>query len=202
MTEIPTRVQERTSAGTGNVIRTMLRARIATLHNRLDRMMNLSCAGGALGLERFLSIHYGALTVLVPALERAGADLVCPEWGARTRLEALEEDLSVLPTHPHKPLAHRPSFASPPEIWGALYALEGSRLGNLVVLRVVIECGSEDERRATRFLSCGSEEQTAWGKFVAKLDDQRYSGEAVESAALGAERVFETYLNSAELYLG
>jgi hypothetical protein len=37
---------------------------------------------------------------------------------------------------------------------------------------------------------------------VAQLDDLHYGGGAFELAVLGAERVFETYLNSAERHSG
>jgi heme oxygenase (biliverdin-IX-beta and delta-forming) len=181
------------------VIRTMLRTRIAALHAGLDRMISSSCLGGTIRLGRLLTIHFDALTLLVPALERAGAEHVCPGWEGRSRLAALEEDLRVLRTCTDRVLAHRPSFVREPEIWGALYAIEGSRLGNRIILRRVMESGSEDERLATQFLAHG---RTAWGEFVARLDDLHYYGEAVELAVLGAERVFETYLNSAERYSG
>jgi heme oxygenase len=180
----------------------MLRTRIAALHARLDRRINSFCVGDTLRLGRLLTIHYDALTLLVPALQRAGADHVCPGWEGRSRLAALEEDLRVLGTHPYRTPAHPPSFAREPEIWGALYALEGSRLGNRIILHRVLECGSEDERRATQFLTDGLEGRNAWRQFVAQLNDLNYGGEAFELAVLGAERVFETYLDSAERYSG
>jgi heme oxygenase (biliverdin-IX-beta and delta-forming) len=180
------------------VIRMMLRARIAALHDRLDRIVNSSCVGGTPRLGRLLTIHYDALTRLVPALEGAGAEHVCPGWEGRSRLAALEEDLMVLGTHPHRSPAHPPSFTREPEIWGALYALEGSRQGNRIILLRVMECGTKDERLATNFLAQGLENCTAWDEFVAQLDGLHYGGEAFELAVLGAVRVFETYLNSAE----
>jgi hypothetical protein len=66
------------------------------MHAGLDRMISSSCVGGTIRLGRLLTIHYDALTLLVPALERAGAEHVCPEWEGRSRLAALEEDLRVL----------------------------------------------------------------------------------------------------------
>jgi heme oxygenase (biliverdin-IX-beta and delta-forming) len=185
-----------------NVIRMMLRARTAALHAHLDRVVNSSRVGEAPRLGRLLAIHYDALMLLVPALERAGAKRVYPGWEGRSRLAALEEDLRLLGVRPHRARGHRPSFTKEPALWGALYALEGSRLGNRIILDSVMECGCEDERRATQFLSHGLEERSAWGKFVAQLDDLHYRGEAFEWASLGAERVFETYLNSAKRYPG
>jgi heme oxygenase (biliverdin-IX-beta and delta-forming) len=133
----------------------------------------------------------------VPALERAGAEEVCRGWEGRSRLAALEEDLRALGTLPNRNPEYPPSFLSAPEIWGALYAIEGSRLGNRIILCRVMECGSEAERRATQFLARGLEDRTAWGGFLAQLEALQYCGEAFELAALGAERVFETYLDSA-----
>jgi heme oxygenase (biliverdin-IX-beta and delta-forming) len=172
------------------------------LHTRLDRLVNSSCLGDTLRLGRLLTIHYDALMLLVPALERAGVEHVCPGWEGRSRLAALEEDLRALGMRPNANPAPQPSFVSEPEIWGALYAVEGSRLGNRIILDRVMEGGSEDERRATQFLAHGLEDRTAWGGFVAQLDDLHYRGEAFEWVVLGAERVFETYLNSAERYSG
>jgi heme oxygenase len=180
------------------VLRTILRTRTATLHARLDNMVATCCMGNTLELERLLLIHYDAFTLLVPALERAGADLLYPEWDGRTRLEALEEDLRVLGAFPQTLPLDRPSLTKRSQTWGALYALEGSRLGNRVILRSVMERGTQNERRATTFLAAGLEDRSAWGKFVAQLDKLQFSGEAFELAALGAAQVFETYVKVAE----
>jgi hypothetical protein len=59
------------------VIRTMLRARVAALHARLDGLLSSSCLGDTLRLGRLLTIHYDALMLLVPALERADAERAC-----------------------------------------------------------------------------------------------------------------------------
>jgi heme oxygenase (biliverdin-IX-beta and delta-forming) len=185
---------------TRSVIRTKLRARIAIVHTSLDRLVNSSCLGDTLRLGRLLTIHYDALMLLVPALEGAGAEHVCPGWEGRSRLAALGEDLRALGIRPNANPVYPPSFVREPEIWGALYAVEGSRLGNRIILRRVIESGSEAERQATQFLAHGVEDRTAWGGFLARLEALQYCSEAFELAVLGAERVFETYLDLAGRY--
>jgi heme oxygenase len=172
------------------------------LHTRLDRMVNSFCLGDTLRLGRLLTIHYDALTLLVPALERAGAEHLSPGWEGRSRLAALEEDLRALGTRPKRNPGYLFSFVREPEIWGALYAVEGSRLGNRIILRHVMECGGEAERLATQFLAHGLEDRTAWGRFLARLDELQYCDEAFELAVLGAERVFKTYLDSVGRYSG
>ena len=170
------------------------------LHTRLDRLVNSSCLNDTLRLGRLLTIHYDALMLLVPALERGGAEHICPGWEGRSRLTALEEDLRALGMCPNTNPAYSPSFTREPEIWGALYAVEGSRRGNRIILCRVMECASEAERRATQFLTHGLEDHTAWGEFLARLEALQYCGEAFELAVLGAERVFETYLDLAGRY--
>jgi heme oxygenase (biliverdin-IX-beta and delta-forming) len=186
---------------TRSVIRTKLRARIAILHTRLDRLVTSFCLGDTIKVGRLLTIHYDALMLIVPALERADAEHVCPGWEGRSRLAALEEDLRALGIRPNANPVYPPSFVREPEIWGAVYAVEGSRLGNRVILRRVMESGSEAERRATQFLAHGQEDRTAWGRFLARLEALQYCGEAFELAVLGAERVFETYVDLAGRYL-
>jgi heme oxygenase len=185
---------------TRSVSGTKLRARIEILHTRLDRLVNSSCLGDPIRLGRLLTIHYDALMLLVPALERARAEHVCPGWEGRSRLAALAEDLRALGVRPNANPAYPPSFVREPEIWGALYAVEGSRLGNRVILRRVMKSGSEAERRATQFLAHGQEDRTAWGGFLTRLEALQYCGEAFEFAVLGAERVFEMYLDLAGRY--
>ncbi len=171
------------------------------LHARLDGLLSSSCLGDTLRLGRLLTIHYDALMLLVPALERADAKHVCPGWEGRSRLTALEEDLRTLGMRPtNTNPAYLPSFEREPEIWGALYAVEGSRLGNRIILRRVLECGSEAERRATQFLAQGLADRTAWDRFLVRLEALQYCGEAFELAVFGAERVFETYLDLAGRY--
>src|SRR5262249_40898507 len=113
----------RRRAVTRSVFRARLHARIAMLHTCLDGLVNSSCLGDTLRLGRLLTIHYDALTLLVPALERAGAEHLCPGWEGRCRLAALEEDLRALGTRPNRNPGHSPSFVREPETWARFMPL-------------------------------------------------------------------------------
>ncbi|GGC62629.1 hypothetical protein GCM10011504_46040 [Siccirubricoccus deserti] len=181
--------------------RLRLRARTASLHARLDRIIEASCLGEPLHLLRLLIIHHAALGSIVPDLEYAGAARLFPGWDGRSRLLALEADLAELRADPPRRLSIERLFQSEQEVWGALYAVEGSRLGNLILLGKVAEHGDDLGRRATRFLAHHPEEAVAWPRLVARLETLDYRGEDFETMVRGAEWVFGVYLMSAERHL-
>lgn len=187
-----------TSAKDHAGMRSRLRVRTAALHARLDRIIEASCLGEPLDLRRLLTIHHAALAAIVPALEDAGAARLFPGWEGRSRLLALETDIAELRTDPPRCLSIKVLFPSEQEVWGALYAVEGSRLGNQVPLRRMAEHNSGLERRATRFLAHRAEEDVAWPRLVVQLEALDYRDEDFEAATRGAERVFDVYLVAAE----
>jgi heme oxygenase len=183
-------------------VRSGLRARTAAAHARLDRSIEACCLGAPPDLRRLLAVHCAALGAIVPALERAGAARLFPGWDGRSRLSALEADLAELGAdRPRRPGA-APSFPSHQEVWGALYAVEGSRLGNRVLLRRLAEHGSDLGQRATRFLAHRPEDAAAWPRLLARIEALDYRGEDFEAAVRGAERVFGAYLVAVERHLG
>ncbi len=182
--------------------RPRLRARIAALHTRLDRTIETACFGEPLDLRRLLTIHHAALGVIVPALEQAGAARLFPGWDGCSRLSALEADMVELCGDSPRRVSIERLFPSEQEVWGALYALEGSRLGNQVLLRRMAEHGNDLVQRAARFLAYRSEDAVAWPCLVARLEALDYRGDDFEAMAHGAERVFGVYLMAAQRHLG
>ncbi|MBB1603696.1 biliverdin-producing heme oxygenase [Variovorax sp. UMC13] len=85
------------------------------------------------------------------------------------------------------PVRRDPAFA-----WGLAYVLEGSRLGGRVLYRQLAE------RLAPHPLNYlqGAGEQTGarWKAFIAELDAQSFTPEAVRSACDGAVQAFELLL--------
>ena len=187
--------------GRGN-LRSRLRARIARLHACVDRTIEASCLGEQLDLQRLLAIHYAALRTIVPALESAGAARIFPGWDGRSRLAALEADMAELRADPPHRLSTSVFFLGEQEVWGALYAVEGSRLGNQVLLRRWAKHRSDLGQHATRFLAHCAEEAVAWPRLTKRLEALDYRGEDLEAAVRGAERVFSTYLIATEQRLG
>lgn len=183
-------------------MRRSLRARIAALHARLDRAIEVSCLGEPLDLRCLLAIHHAALGGVVPALECAGAARLFPGWDGRSRLTALEADMVELCADPPSRVSIEPSFSSEQEVWGALYAVEGSRLGNQVLRRRIAGPMNGLGQRATRFLAHCPEDTASWPRLVARLEGLDYRGEDFEAAVRGAEAVFGVYLFAAERHAG
>jgi heme oxygenase len=179
-------------------MRPRLRARVEALHARLDQLIEASCFGETLNLRRLLAIHHTTLGTIVPALECAGAAHLFPGWEGRSRLSALEADMAGLGADPPPRIDAEVSFRTEQEVWGALYAIEGSRLGNRVLLQRVMERGDGLERRATRFLAHCPEDGAGWLCLVARLEALNYGGAEFEGIVRGAERVFGAYLMAAE----
>jgi heme oxygenase len=181
-------------------MRARLRASVAAQHVRLDRAIEASCFGEPLNIQRLLAIHYVALGTIVPALEGAGAASLFPGWDGRSRLLALEADMAELRADPPRHASFEASFPTEQEIWGALYALEGSRFGNQVLLHRVAEEVKHPGPFAMRFLAHCAEDHATWPRLVARLEALNYHGESFELAARGARRVFGAYLDAAERF--
>lgn len=177
----------------------MLRARLEARHARLDQTIGSLCFRDGIDLRHVLAIHYEALGSIVPGLERAGAALLFPGWDGRSRLCALKHAMALLQADlPPQCVERDLSLPSEQEVWGALYAVEGSRLGNRVILRRVVAVGSDLERQATRFFADVPQDGATWPRLLERLEALDYRGEDFEAAALGATKVFDVYLSAAE----
>ena len=83
-------------------------------------------------------------------------------------------------------------------VWGGLYALLGSRLGNKVVLRRLAEGG---EPADSAFLRPGAEDGPVWRRFLDRLEaalGPAAGADAFRDAVEGAAAVMERYLDAAE----
>jgi heme oxygenase (biliverdin-IX-beta and delta-forming) len=113
-----------------------LRTATADAHARLDALYACFDLARADGYCAFLRAHAAALLPVETWLDRAGAVTVVADWCARRRAAPLRADLLALgePVPAGRPFA---AAATRPALAGALYVLEGSRLGGRYLARGV-----------------------------------------------------------------
>jgi heme oxygenase len=115
-------------------IRVFLSAATRGLHDEVDRRagrFDLASASGRAGLLRFV---YRGLQPVEDGLDSAGAARLYPAWPDRRRAAMLRRDLRRIGAE--LPDDRPPvDFACAEAAWGALYVLEGSRLGARMIAR-------------------------------------------------------------------
>ena len=172
-----------------NSVRERLRKATGSLHAHVD-----SCAAGmrletARGYARFLASQASVVFPLEDSLESAGGAQLMPDWKDRCRSESLKADLleigaSCAPVRP-------PVFRSDAAVLGALYVLEGSRLGARVILSRIVSSS------ATRYLRHG-EGRRLWSTFLEILESNEDIRRHPEAAEDAARRVFEMFAQAME----
>jgi heme oxygenase len=170
-----------------------LRAATSEAHERLDARFSAFDLADANDYGAFLLAQAGAFFPVEDALEAAGVAKVMEDWPARRRSEALRADLAALGLSGPKSVAV-PSLSSEADTLGALYVLEGSRLGGAMLVRTV------PDTLPKTFLTPGN--PAAWRAFVTVLDQRLSSQADLDAAAAAASSVFEAFATSASNVLG
>lgn len=169
--------------------RAALRSATTAAHARVDTAFGAHDLGSAAGYRRFLSAQAAAFLPTEAAIGRGGAERVIPGWTARQRGDLLRADLAALDIVPV--LLPQPELSSPGALWGALYVLEGSRLGGAMLVRGVAP------GLPTRFLGA-THAPGAWRALLAALDDALVDEAARTQAVAAAEAVFALFTRAAE----
>jgi heme oxygenase len=147
--------------------RALLRAATNDLHGELDVLASRLDLRHPVDYCRYLLATAGPIIGLEVALEDNRIEQVFSDWSRRRRRFALALDLHALG------LTATPVEVS--ELWtrsgmlGAMYVLEGSRLGAQVLLRRVDESADQGVLAARHFLR-GSE-PTMWASYLRTLED-------------------------------
>lgn len=174
--------------------RTHLARAVADLHERVDRAMTLEQMSTPADYRSHLRCHARVLIPLEKSLQASRHAAAIPDMEQRWRSSALEDDLRAMgetePEHVETRLgASLAAFA------GAMYVLEGSRLGAKMLLRQLGERSGEALPAA--FLSHGTEGRF-WPSFVNWLNSLEWSQEDLAQMRESARSVFQAYLTACE----
>lgn len=170
-----------------------LKAATAEAHEHLDNRFSRFDLADPTQYGAFLSAQAGAFFPVEDALEAAGVADVIEDWPQRRRSDVLRSDLAALGLSDPAPVVS-PALCSQADILGALYVLEGSRLGGAMLVRTV------PDTLPKTFLTPGN--PAAWRAFVTVLDQRLSSQADLDAAAAAASAVFEAFATSASNVLG
>ncbi|SHE85591.1 heme oxygenase [Loktanella atrilutea] len=176
-------------------IRWFLRDATATSHRRLDTCMDRLDLTSATDYTAFLMISHRGISQVEIALDAFGIGAIYPNWPAARRLDCLDADLSALGERAAGPVRQwLPK--SVPEALGALYVLEGSRLGARILLGRASASSDPRVSRNLRYLRHG-QDQPLWPDFLDLLETHVTSETDFIMAKAGALTAFDIFLDAA-----
>jgi heme oxygenase len=171
-----------------------LRAGTAEAHDRVDSAFAAFDLTDRDSYAAFLRAHADVVLPFEAALDAAGAQHVTPDWAERKRGDLLTEDLAFLrDAGEHRleaPVAPGLEATDQAALAGALYVLEGSRLGGRFLVRQV-------PRGFPRAYLDADQAPEKWRNLLDRLDTILYQPEALQSALAAAHNVFAAFERSA-----
>ena len=175
-----------------NRVHAALRAATFECHQRVDEIYSAAQLDDRMSYGNFLCAQAAALLPVEAALDQSGiADLV-EDWAERNRGRLLIRDMAELGIPRPEPIG-RPIWSGPSEMLGALYVLEGSRLGGKLLRRSV------PTDFPTNFLA--AEHLGSWALFLIRLGKIVDTDAARTDAITGARAVFSLFEKSGRFYL-
>lgn len=161
-----------------------LRSRTRDDHDRVDAAFAGYDLRDRNGYAGFLTAHARAL----PALEAALAPgALLPDWTGRT--DALLADLKALDMPVPAALPVEGAYDGAAR-WGALYVLEGSRLGGVFLARQV------GDGLPKAYLSA-AHAQGGWQRILATIEDAAQGEAWLDAAIRGAKQAFAVFAAAA-----
>ena len=164
--------------------RQALRQSTLSAHERVDALFSRADLTDRAEYTRFLAAQAAAFVPIERALEAGGAAVYVADWPSRRRIPHLRADLAALGVA-EPVLEPEPTLRGEPAVLGAVYVLEGSRLGGAMLRRSV------PDDFPTAFLTAGR--PGAWREFVEILDERLTSDEGKRIAVETARAVFELF---------
>ncbi|MBB3648144.1 heme oxygenase [Rhizobium sp. BK619] len=117
-------------------LRSVLRAQTADCHAEVDKLFGTFDLSHRQQYGIFLRAHARVVPATENALEEAGIARLLPDWPERRRTQLLLADIRKL-GDPLPPLLPPPALHGEAALWGALYVLEGSKLGGALLAKSV-----------------------------------------------------------------
>ncbi|ARM89629.1 heme oxygenase-like protein [Rhizobium sp. CIAT894] len=172
-------------------LRSVLRAQTADCHAEVDKLFGTFDLSNREQYKTFLRAHARVVPAAEDALEEAGIARLLPDWWGRRRAHLLLADLREL-GDPLPPCLAPPALQSQPALWGALYVLEGSKLGGALLAKSVP--GHLPSSYLTPQAPKG-----AMRIFMDRLDAD--DGDDPDAAVSAARSVFDLFLEAGQLEL-
>ena len=154
-----------------------LRQATNEIHVALENETILRCfKDGSIDLMQYTSIlqrFYGFFKPLESKVSLPGIEGVIEDFPNRRKAVLIESDLQSLGQKPREDMAPLPIFDIPSAL-GALYVIEGSTLGGMVISKILKDhLGISRENGGAYFQGYGKETASMWKSFVQKL--QQYA---------------------------
>lgn len=173
-------------------LRQQLKTLSADMHRQVDAAYGALPLDTSAGYRRFLSAHAHALLPLERLLEDNAVTSLLDDWPRRRRSAALRADLQQLGSEP-VPATPVRRTVSTGWCWGALYVLEGSRLGARLLSQ---RLQAAQPGAPMRYLSHAMNEGL-WPAFLQRLQAQASVCDP-QQLHLGVSEAFERFLTAAQ----
>ena len=176
-------------------VRLALRRETAALHTELDTLLSQTDFDDQKSYARFLMKQAAPLFAIEAAIDASDLPTLFADWDTRRRSDAIRQDLSRLSTT--APQASRfVAIGGNDALLGALYVLEGSRLGAKFLVRQAHASRDPVVRKATRYLGHG-EGHGFWPSYLAALARREATGLDRRALSAGACAAFALFLDAA-----
>lgn len=175
--------------------RAALRDATSQAHRRVDAAFSRFDLADLDNYRGFLRAQAAGFLPTEAALDAAGAADLLPDWPARRRGDLLRADLAALDVTPPEPFAPPPIVSANASMLGAIYVLEGSRLGGALLKRAVPMAFPR------RFLEA-RQDAGSWRKLLKSLDEFLIRQNDLDVAVAAAEEVFARFEQGANAQLG
>ena len=175
--------------------RAALRDATAGAHHRVDAAFSRFDLADRDGYRRFLLAQAAGFLPTERALDEADAEQAVPDWRERRRGDLLLADLADLAVTAPEPFGPPPIVSGKASMLGAIYVLEGSRLGGALLKRAV------PDTFPRRFLEA-RQAAGSWRKLLKSIDDFLVRPNDLDAAVDMAARVFARFEWGANAQLG